>query len=326
MDKRDLKTLLFGLGITIFLSFISLPDTVDTFGRTYNVDTFTASEKIKETEIYYFRELELNAWRAIKGVGQDEYQPFGLDAYYPDIYSLKLDSRGLAIDEEGNVVPEEYIGKIRAPFTYLIIGSSSVLEGVGPQLERDLYTIPEMTVVREGRYSTGLNRKDYFNWYPYAQRLIQVHKPNAVIVEVGGNDGQAIRDENNRLVPLSSSRWDEVYEDRVREFMNIVTDGTQKVYWTELTIPKTREFYNKFKRINEITERVASEYENVIYVKTWDRFAIDGRYSNSVQNDDGRWGIAKYSDGIHLTPFGSKIYSGLIMNEIKKDIIIEENN
>lgn len=46
----------------------------------------------------------------------------------------------------------------------LLVGDSMMMEGFGPVLQRTLRKRPDLDVVREGKYSTGLSRQDYFVW------------------------------------------------------------------------------------------------------------------------------------------------------------------
>ena len=57
------------------------------------------------------------------------------------------------------------------PKKVLIAGDSMILEGFGFALERALKKFPGLSVVRAGKYSTGLSRPDYFDWMPYLREL-----------------------------------------------------------------------------------------------------------------------------------------------------------
>ena len=74
-------------------------------------------------------------------------------------------------------------------------------------------------VVRQTRFSTGLVRTDYYDWNAVARKFLKHHAPDVVIVVLGGNDRQDIREHGHRYDPLSK-RWVANYRQRVAHFIN----------------------------------------------------------------------------------------------------------
>ncbi len=210
--------------------------------------------------------------------------------------------------------------KLTPPLKFLIIGDSLVATGFGPEMEKWLMRYPNISVKREGRYSTGLNRKDYFNWELRAKQLINTFHPDVVLVFIGANDGQKIKDEDGRVYGLYKDGWDEAYSKRVRNFMKIISANSRKVYWIGHPIPANRDFTKKFSLMNPIYQNEAKNFDNVIFISSWDRFAINGKYAPFIKNDQGIKVKVKYSDGVHLTPNGAKILVNLVVNRMKEDI------
>ena len=67
----------------------------------------------------------------------------------------------------------------------LLVGDSMMMEGFGPVLQRTLRKRPDLEVVREGKYSTGLSRQDYFDWPAQLEKLVEKHNPDMVVICMG---------------------------------------------------------------------------------------------------------------------------------------------
>lgn len=265
---------------------------------------------------------EQNFWRTIKGTNE-VFDEFGTIPDYTGLHAMKLEDAGLVYDESGKIIPKGEVGKLKAPFTFMIIGSSSMLEGLGPRIERDLKSIPQMRVIRSGKYSSGLTRPDFYNWNTQAQQLIASYQPQVIITQFGGNDGQTITDNRGRRIPYGGKGWDDAYKQKVDDFMRIISK-VKRVYWLELPIAATPDFTEKFIRMNRIHSEVAAKYPTITYVKTWERFAPNGRFANVLPDNEGRKAVVKASDGVHLTEHGAKIMSSILMDYVREDIVLPE--
>lgn len=322
MTSRDQQTIAAALIICVTLLFLNLPAAVNSLTKKTTIDTRELQSAVQELGLFHRSELETEFWQELKGSGE-EFEVTGSVPIAEVAQQAKLTGLGLAVDSDGEVVLQEHLGKLKPPFNFLIIGSSSMVEGFGPRLESDLNQIPDMTVNREGRYSTGLNRRDYYDWHVNVKQFIQQYKPQALVIKFGGNDGQRLYTDDGRTVWFNTPEWIEAYTDRVDLFMETVSERVDKVFWAEVPIPKTDEFLLKLSVINGIHKQVASRYDNIVYIPTWDQFSIDGKFAPSLPDVDGKWGIVKYSDGIHLTPHGSKIMSKIVVDRIKEDLVLE---
>lgn len=199
----------------------------------------------------------------------------------------------------------------------LIIGDSLILHGFGPQLEKDLSALENVKVKREGQYNTGLNRINYFDWYKETSQLLEKDKQDYLIVMFGSNDGQEIITPDGVHIQLYSSGWEDAYRERVKVFMDLVSPKVSKVFWIGQPIPGNKDFYKKFTIFNSIYDEESKNYNNITYINTWDRFAVNGKFSQIVADDAGQSGVVKENDGVHLTVHGSKILSRFVINIIK---------
>ena len=211
-------------------------------------------------------------------------------------------------------------GKLTLPVKFLLVGDSLMIEGFGPELEKAVARHDGFSAVRKGVYSTGLNRSDYFDWTAETENLISLNSPDALIVIFGANDGQGITDSDGKDHPLGTPGWSETYSKRVNAYLTRISPIVKKIYWVGHPIPGSDTFLRKIKPMNSIYEAEAAKFMNVSYVNTWDRFAVNGKFSRTLRDDDGRSGAVKSGDGIHVTAFGGMIMAGLVIKAVEKDV------
>ncbi len=206
------------------------------------------------------------------------------------------------------------------PVKIVMLGDSMIMVGFGPNLEEQLIEKEKVSVFREGKFSTGLNRIDYFDWYARTEELIQEHNPDILIVMFGANDGQGILDENGTAYKLSDPTWDEVYRRRVFNYMTTFSGKVKKIYWVGHPISLSPDFGPKFARMNKIYQSESLKFENIEYIDMWERMSVNGKYASALPSKDGTVGLVKQSDDVHVTEHGGKIMAEYIMEILSEDI------
>jgi len=201
----------------------------------------------------------------------------------------------------------------------LILGDSMIVEGFGPRLTNDLSVFVDLKVVRRGKYSTGLNRIDVFDWYKNSKELILEFKPEVLVVMFGANDSQNILDKQGNPFGLGDSEWDGVYLQRVSDYMILISPMVEKIYWVGQPAAREMVFSLRLKHLNQMYEDTAGKFPNIRFVSTWERFTKEGKYQVLVADEEGVSKRVKTDDGIHMTDHGSKIMSQLVIEQIKSD-------
>jgi hypothetical protein len=213
---------------------------------------------------------------------------------------------------------------LRTPFVVQLLGDSMMLEGFGPRLEVKLLEFMGLTVKRFGKYSSGLNRIDFYNWYDQTTVHLKANKPDVLIVLFGANDGQNIIDLDTKIkYGLSSPQWDVVYAKRVKLYLDYFSPMVREFYWVGHTIPRTDNFYGKFLRMNAIYKAECEKVENCHYVDSWARFAVNGKYSATLADDNGLVKTVKGSDGVHVNTHGGNILADLVIKTMRKDVLMD---
>ena len=204
-----------------------------------------------------------------------------------------------------------------APRRVLLVGASSIQTDLGRALERHLEVFEGVEVLRHGRHSTGMARPDYFDWNARALELSADFRPDLVIAQFGGNDGQGLtdRDTGRAVAPFFTDAWDAEYGARLEAFVDLFADDGVPV--VILGMPAMRNAYHQSKmaRINAVT-RAACERAGAYFVDTFAMTADADGNPLARAEVDGRTRIVHASDGMHLSLYGSDMVAAGIVDAL----------
>jgi hypothetical protein len=232
------------------------------------------------------------------------------------VYGLEI-TPGSAIGHES---PTPF-STINPPYSILIVGDSFIAEAFGPALEKELLSYQDTQVFRKGIYSTGFSRPDYFNWEDEINKLILEKNPNVAFVMFGANDGQDQTSLNGEIIHYGAKDWNEEYGNRVSRFLKILEDNGIFVFWVGNPIARDKYYADKMANLNSVYQSACQEFPNCLYFDTWSVLATaDGKYSAYLADENGQKHLARASDGIHTTAFGSQILLKEIMSRIEGKI------
>jgi hypothetical protein len=199
----------------------------------------------------------------------------------------------------------------------LIIGASSIEGALGIELERRLERIPGVTVLRWGRHSTGLARLDYFDWLEKTRTLVASFRPDLVLAQLGGNDGQAItRPSGGVVAAIHSRKWESRYEGRMLEFVQVVSKQGAKLVYLGMPIPRDEVMRRRMAHANRAS-KTAVEAAGERYLSTWELTASEtGGYLTKMMIGDRERGL-RAPDGFHLSTVGSGYVAGRIIGYLR---------
>jgi hypothetical protein len=187
-----------------------------------------------------------------------------------------------------------------APLTLFVTGDS-MIEFFGPKLFAEAERTHAVTGTTEVKYGTGLVRDDFFDWPAHAREAMAKRDPDAVIMMMGGNDGQGITLRGGRILRDGTPEWAAEYQRRAAIMMRLLTgDGQRHVYWIGMPRPRSARLATDYELINGALRAAAAATPGVTYVDIWADFAPDGRYTDFL---DGQ--LVRARDGIHLNREGS---------------------
>ena len=187
----------------------------------------------------------------------------------------------------------------------LLITGDSMIEFWGSKLVNAADDQGAVKAKVDVRYGTGLVRPDFFDWQAHAPKVIAERKPEAVMIMMGGNDGQNIRLSSGQILQAGSAEWQAEYQRRAASVMAALSSGGRRVYWVGMPIPKSSKLRPRFESANAAAAAAAAANPAVRFIDIWDLFAKDGKYADYLRDSSGRQVLVRARDGIHLSRDGA---------------------
>lgn len=223
------------------------------------------------------------------------------------------DATGAARSGEPDEAAPAPVKSGRAKPCVLLVGDSMMMEGFGPVLQRALSARPDLTVIREGKYSTGLSRLDYFDWGSRLAELVRRDAPDLVVICLGANDPQDIIDESGKRHHADSASWAEMYRQRAENLLRVATSGGARVIWVGLPIMSKEPYSSRIRRLSDLQKGACATYIRpgkaslARFVDTLAALADEhGAYASFAVGADGRAVRLRYKDKVHVTEEGGR--------------------
>lgn len=209
-----------------------------------------------------------------------------------------------------------------SPLHIALVGDSMMAVGLSNMLLRKAAKLTGVEMIKAFRSGTGLSRPDVFDWQSGYSGLIGKNSPDVVIVAIGANDAQGFVYQGE-VLPYGSEKWVQVYQQRVKDFMDRISEGGRSVIWVGLPPMKLPLFNRKIKLINSITYGVVSQYPHATWWNPQSHIGdSDGQFREVGIGQDGEMHRLRSADGIHLSDEGA----GLLTDELLAWIVPREGN
>lgn len=72
--------------------------------------------------------------------------------------------------------------------------------------------------------------------------------------------------------------------------------------------------------MNKIYLSESEKFENIEYIDMWERFMVNGKYASALPSRNGKVGLVKQSDDVHMTEHGGLVMAEYIMELLSEDI------
>ncbi|MCK9900347.1 hypothetical protein CC117_06120 [Parafrankia colletiae] len=203
------------------------------------------------------------------------------------------------------------------PLRVLVTGDS-LTESLGPTITN---TAPAaIRAETDTRFGTGLVRPDFFDWATHARHQVSERNPEAVVVAMGGNDGQGITQPDGTILPAGSDEWAAEYRRRAIVLMRIWSDGgSRRVYWLGLPPARSETLNSYFTRMNEATRAAAERVPGARFLDLRPTLSTGGRYTDYLTDSGGRSVLIRTRDGVHLTLDGARMAAAPVLAVLAGD-------
>ncbi|MFA7052993.1 MAG: DUF459 domain-containing protein [Kiritimatiellia bacterium] len=192
----------------------------------------------------------------------------------------------------------------------LMIGDS-MMRLLGIAMEKELNAAGVAPAATFSSLASGLARMDAFDWFAKVDELMKQHKPATVVVSLGANDRQSLKDATGRVVPFGQPDWEREYGLRVGRIMDeLIKGGVTRVVWLLLPDMKEPAQQEYAQSVNALFKREAATETRKDKVVLFDMAPLltrrPGTFSLYVMAPNGAALTVRDPDGIHLTNVGSK--------------------
>lgn len=221
------------------------------------------------------------------------------------------------VPQTADEMPQAPVAPQQAPVAVAVVGDSlSVLLAQG--LQETYADRPSVSFLRRHRDSSGLVRDDYFDWSKAMRELTGgSEKLDAIIVMIGSNDRQPLRDETGAH-EVQSERWRELYSQRVDGLMALAKARNVPVIWVGLPIMRSERYRVDLVAFNTIYKARAAQ-AGIAYVDIWEAFAgDDGLYAINGPDVGGEIVRLRTPDGVHFTKAGARKLAFFVDKELQK--------
>jgi hypothetical protein len=199
---------------------------------------------------------------------------------------------------------------------YVVVFGDTLAEQLSKGLADEFVTErPEVAIVKKTKNNTGFVRTDVYDWTAQASSLLSKEKATALVVLLGINDRQPLRDSDGSH-EFRSDRWREIYGKRVEDFLDKLKDKNVPIFVVGLPPVRSPKMSLDAVYINEILSARARK-TGAFYVDAWDGFvAENGDYMATGPALDGQTRRLRASDGVHFTKAGQRKLAHYVEREL----------
>jgi hypothetical protein len=199
---------------------------------------------------------------------------------------------------------------------YVVVLGDTLAEQLSQGLADEFVTErPEVAIVKKTKINTGFVRADVFDWVAQASGLLAKDKATALVVLLGINDRQPLRDDQG-VHEFRSERWREIYGKRVEDFLNKLKEKNVPIFVVGLPPVRSPKMSLDAIYINEIlSERTRKT--GGYYIDVWDGFvAENGDFMATGPALDGQTRRLRANDGVHFTKAGQRKLAHYVEREL----------
>jgi lysophospholipase L1-like esterase len=167
-------------------------------------------------------------------------------------------------------------------------------------------------VVRDPHVGTGISKSLFVDWRTLSSRQVRKHRPDAVVVFIGANEGFPIGG-----AQCCGPAWKAAYAGRVARVMaNFRRGGQGKVYWLKLPLPRDGDRQGIARAVNQAIDTAASR-SGVRVLDMAKTFTPNGYRDAMTVNGQKR--LVRDPDGIHLNETGAGVAAEEVQAALKRD-------
>jgi lysophospholipase L1-like esterase len=201
----------------------------------------------------------------------------------------------------------------------LLVTGDSLAQPLDVQLARRLAGDGVRTI-RDAHLGTGISKSDIVDWGLLSAQQVKQHKPDAVVMFMGANEGFPFPGAGGRQVQCCGPDWAVVYATRARRMMQTYRRrGAARVYWLTLPLPRDAPRQRIARAVNAAIAVAAQPFRSQVRVLDMTGVFTPGERYRAAMDVGGRATIVRRPDGIHLNDAGASIATGIVLGRLRAD-------
>jgi uncharacterized protein len=218
-----------------------------------------------------------------------------------------------AADQVSNSSAEDGDG-----YSILVIGDA-LAGGLGAGMTRMVQELPSFEILNRFNESSGLARREVYDWSAALGKIVATKPVKAVVVLVGVNDRQEIRDGSVRY-PFKSPQWVKGYEANVDQLITAIKASQAEIFWVSVPPMADAGFDADMRYLSDIHKaRVAAHKGHYIDVRPFFQTA-DGAFVERGPDDTGVERKLRDSDGVRFMKSGNNRFGQVVLEGIRAQI------
>lgn len=257
-----------------------------------------------------------SASTAIETAGQMSLPPYKLSSLG---YPFNADLLEKNQHPEGSDIYHALMPDFGRKKTVLLIGDSMMMEGLGPTLHHRLRRRDNLDVYREGKYSSGLSRPDFYDWPKNLAAMLEKYSPDLLIMSLGANDTQDIVIDKKRYF-IDTKPWAEIYLQRSKDFIALADNGKRHIVWVSLPVMGKEPYFTRTRLISKLQAEASRTVPNASFVNIEHLLTENGRYTTFYKDKNNQSIRLRSQDLIHVSNAGGEILTDYVLPEVDRHL------
>jgi uncharacterized protein len=200
-------------------------------------------------------------------------------------------------------------------YRILVIGDG-LAGGLGNGMMRMAENEPGFEILNRFNESSGLARTEVYDWAAAIPKIVENAPVDAIVVLVGLNDRQGIRDGNFRHV-FKAPEWEKAYLSSIDRVLASAKTAGAKTFWISLPPMESKVFDTDMQYLNGLHRaRVASVGGHYVDVRPF-FVGADGAFVDRGPDDTGAERKLRERDGVKFMKAGNNRFGQLVLGSIK---------
>ncbi len=163
----------------------------------------------------------------------------------------------------------------------------------------------DIVIMNNTMPASGLVRTDYYSWQSNISKLIDHNKADVIIMMIGANDNQPIKDSYS-IINTDQSEWMRIYKRRIIEIAENLHASGKSWIWIGQPSFENDLLTQKMKIFNALYKQ-ETETAGGYFLDIWSGFSDkEGNFSFSGDDINGKIVKLRTNNGIHFTSEGKK--------------------